>query len=364
MATSNVIVTRSGTGFTIDVTACNLLSDLTIKDFFILHNGSPYNVLSNYTKTSQTILTFTGGALGTTTIEVRRKTPPLVIRPVNFGERFSSDLWNKELDRKTRWQEEADLNGVGVAFSGVVPSPRNDPYGVIWDGDTVFPPSRDVLYDKFELMAPLASPALTGNPTAPTQAPSSNNTRLANTAYVDAADALKANLASPALTGTPTAPTPTAGTNNTQLATTAFVATSFAPLASPTFTGNPTAPTPSRADNDTSIATTAHVKSWVTTGTASGQSIDIGNLRVQWGSNVVICDANGDAGITYPVSFVSDPASFITATNGDVGIGTNLIVGLFGTSSNISFAFKVRRSDNTAYVGSFRVNWFAIGRAI
>lgn len=34
---------------------------------------------------------------------------------------------------------------------------------------------------------------------------------------------LKANLASPALTGTPTAPTATAGTNTTQLATTAFV---------------------------------------------------------------------------------------------------------------------------------------------
>ena len=36
--------------------------------------------------------------------------------------------------------------------------------------------------------------------------------------------AFKANLASPVLTGTPTAPTATAGTNTTQLATTAFVA--------------------------------------------------------------------------------------------------------------------------------------------
>jgi glucose-6-phosphate 1-dehydrogenase len=35
--------------------------------------------------------------------------------------------------------------------------------------------------------------------------------------------AFKANLASPAMTGTPTAPTATAGTNTTQLATTAFV---------------------------------------------------------------------------------------------------------------------------------------------
>lgn len=37
------------------------------------------------------------------------------------------------------------------------------------------------------LKAPLASPALTGNPTAPTQAPGTNNTTLANTAFVKAA---------------------------------------------------------------------------------------------------------------------------------------------------------------------------------
>ena len=37
-----------------------------------------------------------------------------------------------------------------------------------------------------------------------------------------------APLASPALTGTPTAPTATAGTNNTQVATTAFVANAVA----------------------------------------------------------------------------------------------------------------------------------------
>lgn len=37
--------------------------------------------------------------------------------------------------------------------------------------------------------APLASPALTGNPTAPTQTASNNSTRLATTAYVDAAAA-------------------------------------------------------------------------------------------------------------------------------------------------------------------------------
>lgn len=71
--------------------------------------------------------------------------------------------------------------------------------------------------------APLASPALTGNPTAPTQTAGNNSTRLATTAYVDTADALKAPLASPTLTGTPAAPTAAVDTATTQIATTAFV---------------------------------------------------------------------------------------------------------------------------------------------
>lgn len=41
--------------------------------------------------------------------------------------------------------------------------------------------------------APLASPALTGNPTAPTQTAGNNSTRLATTAYVDTATALKSD---------------------------------------------------------------------------------------------------------------------------------------------------------------------------
>lgn len=133
--------------------------------------------------------------------------------------------------------------------------------------------------------APLASPALTGTPTAPTAAAATNSTQIATTAFVqealsaagagdmaksvydttnngkvdvaetaeavpwtgvtgkpsafppsahthptsevtglDAALAGKASLVSPALTGTPTAPTATGGTNSMQIATTAFVA--------------------------------------------------------------------------------------------------------------------------------------------
>ena len=51
------------------------------------------------------------------------------------------------------------------------------------------------------------------------------DTTKANDAEVTAALALKAPLESPALTGDPTAPTPIAGDNDTSIATTAYVQT-------------------------------------------------------------------------------------------------------------------------------------------
>lgn len=64
-----------------------------------------------------------------------------------------------------------------------------------------------------------ASPSLTGAPTATTATAGDNSTRIATTAFVTTANALKAPLASPALTGAPTAPTQTLGDNTTKLAT-------------------------------------------------------------------------------------------------------------------------------------------------
>jgi len=61
---------------------------------------------------------------------------------------------------------------------------------------------------------------LTGsNVTLQTQTLGDNTTKGATTAFVFAGLALKANLASPALTGVPTAPTASLGTNTTQIAT-------------------------------------------------------------------------------------------------------------------------------------------------
>ncbi len=193
----------------------------------------------------------------------------------------------------------------------------------IADADTTHAPSRNAVFDALALKAPLASPALTGVPTAPTAAVATNTTQLATTAFVVAeiaasggaglvidsiadadtthapsrnavfdALALKAPLASPTFTGVPAGPTASVGTNTTQLATTAFVVAEIAasggvgvidsiadadttnapsrnavfdalalkaPLASPVLTGTPEAPTAGPGTNTTQIATTAFV---------------------------------------------------------------------------------------------------------
>lgn len=151
MATANVVVSRSGTGFTIDVTAVNLDADLTLKDFIVLHNGTLVPTTS-YTKTTRTVLTYNGLSFATTTIEIRRSTPVDVIQPITYANRMDSNLWNRELDRKTRWQEEIALNGAGSA-SVNLPIPKDDVYGSGWNGDTIYPPTRNAVYDKLETMS-------------------------------------------------------------------------------------------------------------------------------------------------------------------------------------------------------------------
>ena len=152
--------------------------------------------------------------------------------------------------------------------------------------------------------APLASPAFTGTPTAPTPAAIDNSTTIATTAFVAGnfattahVNATFAPIASPVFTGNPTAPTALAGDNSGALATTAFVThaivasttgvSSFntrtgavtlnladvenaggAPIASPSFTGTPLAPNPAPGNNTGQIATTAWVTSAIAAATA------------------------------------------------------------------------------------------------
>ncbi|MDM4834821.1 tail fiber protein [Escherichia coli] len=214
---------------------------------------------------------------------------------------------------------------VGVEFSNEISSTE--------ERKAATPLAVKTLHDLVDTKAPLDSPHLSGTPTSPTPEPGTNNTQIANAAFVYAAInalingapgtmdtlkeiaaainndpkfsetinnalALKAPLASPAFTGTPTAPTAAQGTNSTQIANTAFVKAAItalingapgtldtlkeiaaainndpnfsttinnalalkAPLASPALTGIPTAPTAAQGTNNTQIATTAYVR--------------------------------------------------------------------------------------------------------
>lgn len=154
--------------------------------------------------------------------------------------------------------------------------------------------------------APLASPALSGTPTAPTATALTDSTQLATTAYADSAvavetsraetaEALKAPLASPALTGTPTGPTGSALTDSTQLATTAYADSAVAvetsraetaealklPLAGGTMSG--------------AIAMGSNKVTGLTNGTASSDAAAYGQIPVPSQSNGLLawnCDLN------------------------------------------------------------------------
>ena len=201
MATSNTIVSRSGTGWTVDVSANNLDPTTSLKDFIVLHGGVVANV-GDYTKTTSTILTYGGASLGVTTIEVRRSTPVAQYQVLTgFPARLSSSLWNKEIDRITRRAEEYALNGVGTQAVTTVALPKDDAFGVVWDGDVIYPPTRNSVYDYLNLMAPKADPVFTGNPTAPTVAYTDNDTTLATTKFVKDVLTNSPSLTSPVLSG-------------------------------------------------------------------------------------------------------------------------------------------------------------------
>lgn len=196
------------------------------------------------------------------------------------------------------------FSGAGQVIAGT---------GLLKDGNTL---SVDT-----SVIAALASPTLTGTPTAPTASAATNTTQIATTAFVKSQGYITATqapvlsvagktgvvtlavtdvsgaapLASPALTGTPTAPTAAVATNSTQIATTAFVKSQgyitagqapvlsvagrtgvvtlavadvagAAPAASPVLTGTPTAPTAALGTSSSQLATTAFVLAQVNAG--------------------------------------------------------------------------------------------------
>lgn len=82
-------------------------------------------------------------------------------------------------------------------------------------------PISTLTQSALDMKANLASPALSGTPTAPTAVASTSTTQIASTAFVTTADNLKANIANPVFTGVVKTPSIAIGTAGAEVAVTA-----------------------------------------------------------------------------------------------------------------------------------------------
>lgn len=187
--------------------------------------------------------------------------------------------------------------------------PTTPQEGDIWSTSSYI---RYFLNGVKQSVAHINSPEFTGAPTAPTASKATNNTTLANTAYVqlhvsdiNAALDLKAPLASPALTGNPTAPTQSTSDNTTKLATTAFVGNKISAWATGYYTKAEIdvmhgAITQSRSDGD------AYLQSQVND-LKQTLGIPVGSI-VYYAANAIptgylMCDGSSISKMTYPMLF-------------------------------------------------------------
>jgi len=121
----------------------------------------------------------------------------------------------------------AGTNSTQIATTAFV----NDAIAGFGAGDMAkssYDTDNDGKVDAAEIADAVPWSGITGKPTSFT--PSSHSHSIAQITGLQTALDAKAPLASPALTGSPTAPTATAGTNTTQIATTAFVAAAIGAL--------------------------------------------------------------------------------------------------------------------------------------
>lgn len=196
----------------------------------------------------------------------------------------------------------------------------------------------------------------------------------------------KAPIASPAFTGNPTAPTPSAADNDTSIATTAFVQGELttalalkANLASPAFTGNPTAPTPSPGDNDTSIATTAFVTAAVGASAIFTKQYQSANQTITSGGTLSLSHGLGavpkfvmielvclTAEFGYSVGDVIEYSNVNTSSTANVAWGvviskTSTTLGV--TYGNNAQVFGIFRKDTGAPANLTNTNWQMVVRA-
>ena len=247
------------------------------------------------------------------------------------------------------------------------------------------------LKEEFAKKAPLASPALTGNPTAKTQSKGNNSTRIATTAFVQTAigdkqnkltfdteptaDSTnpvtsgglktvidkKANSASPTFTGTPKAPTAANGTNTTQIATTAFVQNTFKANDAMVFKGT----IGSSGATVTTLPDT-HSQGWTykvsTAGTYAGQVCEIGDMIIcvtdgtsKNDAHWTVIQANMDGAVTGPTSSTNAHVVVFNGTSGKVVKDSGFTIGT-SVPSNALFTDTKYTGENGVSVSGTKIS--------
>lgn len=163
-STQNVSISgANGTDFNIDVTDCNLLQDTTIQDFTGFVDGNQQSD-SNFDKVDQYTVKYVGPSLTDASISIRRTTPPDRVQEISFGSRFSSALWEAELNRSSRRAYEYELNGAPGGASFSAPSIEDDAFSSSWDGNTSDGASKNALYDIISTKANIKDETFKGKP--------------------------------------------------------------------------------------------------------------------------------------------------------------------------------------------------------
>ena len=201
------------------------------------------------------------------------------------------------------------------------------------------------------------SPKMDGTATVGTE------TSWAHGDHIHPTDTSRAPLASPAFTGTPTAPTADNGTNNTQIATTAFVHNTLAYADAMRFKGTiGTGGTISSLPNTHKAGWTYKV---ITAGTYAGQTAEIGDLIVcvkdgtaASNDDWTVVQTNIDGAVTGPASSTSGHIPTFNGTSGKV------IQDGYGVASSItndSTTIPTTAAVNTAVTGLIKTATGTIG---
>jgi hypothetical protein len=106
MPTQSVFATLSGTTWTLNVAAANLVPDTSIKDFEVYFNSVLQSNVS-FTKLTATSIQYNGAAMNAL-VEVRRYTDALPFHLVTYRSPILSGDYNNNLEKISRKLEEIE----------------------------------------------------------------------------------------------------------------------------------------------------------------------------------------------------------------------------------------------------------------